>query len=318
MTDTIPNPRPLTDAESADFMENGFVILRDVVPADVRQRLQSVFEAQVERLAAQLFDEGLIRATYDDLPFETRFAALRADLPSKFPTSWRKALVSEEVYDLWQRPELLGPARSLVGDEVYAHGVWNGRPREPGAPIQRVLWHQDAHYYRGWDAADGPLISMWTPLVPVDEAAGCLQLLAGSHRAGYLTRVRGFNNLFTVPDEDIDGYDVVSAVMQPGDLLIFGDLTVHQATENTADYVRWSIDIRFAAATAPIISKTPRGYYCFSATDPTRVESFETWEARYNYDDVGLDAEIENFDTTGDLGEAARALGVSRAELEVF
>ena len=68
---------------------------------------------------------------------------------------------------------------------------------------------------------------MWTPLVPADERAGCLQLAAGSQRAGYLARHRCFNNLFTVSDEDLAGYEIVPADMHPDDVLLFSELTLH-------------------------------------------------------------------------------------------
>jgi ectoine hydroxylase-related dioxygenase (phytanoyl-CoA dioxygenase family) len=302
------------------FDEQGYIILRDVIPAAALERVQEVFESVVERLATTWYEEGLITETYADLPFAKRFAALRAQLPSRFPTSWRKAMLSEAVYDLWQLPQLTGPVRSLAGDELYAHGVWNGRPREPHTSVQKVLWHQDAHYYKGWDKADGTLISVWMPLVPVDAPSGCLQLLEGSQRKGYVERVRGANGLFTVRDEELEGFPVITAAMQPGDALFFSDLTLHQALANEADYVRWSIDIRFGSATPQIIDKTPRGYYCYSASDPSRVESFEQWADRYDYSAVGLEAELENLEEGSytDLNEVAKQLQISRSELEVF
>lgn len=319
MTTTATHAHALTDAQVAEFEQNGFLILRDVVPADVRDGVQSIFEGVVDRLATTWHEEGLIGSTYPDLSFEKRFAAVRAELPARFPTSWRKALVSPAVYDLWQRPELLGPIRSLLGDEVYAHGVWNGRPREPHTSVQKILWHQDAHYYKGWDKTDGKLISMWMPLVPVEARSGCLQMIPGSQNLGYVPRIRGSNNLWTVDDAVLADKPVTTAVMNPGDALLFTDLTLHQALPNEADFVRWSIDIRFGTATPAIISKTPRGYYAFSAEDPSRVESFETWQKRYDYSEVGLEAELENLDDSpADIDEVARQLQISRSELEVF
>lgn len=317
---TATHPHALSDEQRAAYDRDGYLVLRGVVPAAVRAELQEVFEGVVDTLAKRWFDEGFVDNTFDDLPFETRFAALREQLPPRFATSWRKVLVSPEVYRLWQRPELLGPVRSLLGDEVYAHGVWNGRPREPHTAVQKILWHQDAHYYKGWDDADGELISVWMPLVPATEQAGCLQVAAGSHKVGYIDRLRGWNSLYTVADEALAGYDIVTCEMEPGDALLFSDLTLHQGLDNKADYVRWSIDIRYGEATPGIIGKTPRGYYCFSGEDPSRVESFETWQARYNYDEVGLDAEVETDgnDRYDDLDGAAKALGTSRSELEVF
>lgn len=314
----MAHPHALTDEQLADYERDGVLLLEGVVPASVIADLRTLFEATVDKMAGQWHREGFIADPRPDLPFETRFAALREQLPARFPTSWRKILVSPTVYGLWQRPELLGAARSLLGDEVYAHGVWNGRPREPNNPIQKVLWHQDAHYYRDWDATDGRLISVWIPIVPVDEESACLEVAVGSHRKGRYERFRGVNRLFTVADGDLEGYEMRAFRMQPGDALIFSDTTLHQSLDNVSDHVRWSIDIRFGEATPEVMSKTPRGYYCYSGTDPSRVESYETWVDRYDYDKVGLDTEIEDLDTSVDLDEAAKLLGISRSELEVF
>lgn len=314
----MSHPHALTPDELAAYDRDGFLVLRHVVPPGVIADLRDVFAATVDRLAAQWHAEGFVADPCESLPFDTRFAALREQLPARFPTSWRKALVSPTVYALWQRPELLGPMRSLLGDELYAHGVWNGRPREPNNPIQKVLWHQDAHYYRDWDPADGKLVSVWVPLVPVDEQSACLAMAVGSHGKGRFERLRGANRLFTVPDRDLEGYEQRAIAMDPGDVLMFTDTTLHQSLDNTSDHVRWSIDIRFGQATPGIIDKTPRGYVCFSAGDPSRVEPIETWTDRYDYDKVGLDAEIEDLDTDVDLDDAARSLGISRSELEVF
>lgn len=314
----MTHPHALSTEQLADFDRDGYLVLRGIVPSAVIDDLRDVFAATVDRLAAQWKTEGFIEDACEELPFETRFAALRSQLPSRFPTSWRKTLVSPTVYSLWQLPELVGPLRSLLGDELYAHGVWNGRPREPHNSMQKVLWHQDAHYFRDWDPADGGLVSVWMPLVPVTATSGCLEMAVGSHKRGWIARLRGSNGLFTVADEDLEGFERRAIEMEPGDALMFTDTTLHQSLDNVADHVRWSIDIRFGQATPNIISKTPRGYHCFSASDPSKVEPIDVWADRYDYDKFGLDAEIEDFDSSADLDEAARSLGMSRSELEVF
>lgn len=309
----------LTDEEKARFEKDGYVILRDVVPAQRLEAVRQVFVDTVDKLAKQWRDEGFVTNTADDEPFERRFAVLREQLPPRFPTSWRRVLVSPAVYGLWQEPALLGRIRDLIGDEVFAHGVWNGRPREPGnVDVQRIGWHQDAHYYRDWNDDDGDLVTMWMPLVPVDVESGCLQILPGSHTRGWIPPVRSANNLHTVADEDLAGGTPVTAVMDPGDALLFTDKTLHRALDNNSDRVRWSIDIRFGQATPEVMSKTPRGYICHSAADPSRVESYETWEARYDYGLAELAEELEKAPTTLDVAEVAARMGTSRSELESF
>lgn len=311
---------PLSPQQLADFEQDGFVIVRDLLPKDLLDDVRAVFAGVVDDLARQWRDEGFITDTGDDLPFETRFIRLREQLPPKFATSWRSILVSPTVFSLWQRPELLGPIRSLLGDEIYAHGVWNGRPREPGNSIQKVYWHQDAHYYRGWDPADGKLISVWMPLVDATADAGCLEFLRGSHRGGLVPASRSSaNNLFTVADEIVEQYETAVAECRPGDAIFFGDTTIHQSRDNVADYVRWSIDIRFGEASEGIISKTPRGYHCFSASNPGRVEDYETWVDRYDYSKVGVGAEIGDGDVGPvDYDAVAQLLNVPASELRAF
>ena len=319
---TVPHPSErhlLSDDEREQFLRDGYLVRRGVLDDARLEPLRQVFSRTVDQLARRWQDEGFVSDLHEDLPFDRRFAAIRAQLPAKFPTSWRRVLVSPEVYALWQQPELLGIARSVVGDEVYAHGVWNGRPREPHNHVQKVLWHQDAHYYKAWDPTDGRLLTMWMPLVPVDAESGCLEVAPRSHTRGWIERTHGYNGLFTVPDHVLADFQGVAVNMDPGDVLIFSDTTLHQSLDNTSDRVRWSIDIRFAEATGEVISKTPRGYWCFSASDPARVESYEEWASRYDYDRVGLDAELENAKFEGiDLDRLARKLQISRTEFEVF
>ena len=310
MAEAVANPHPLTEAERAALEDDGFVIIRRVVPDAALDEVRSAFAGAVDRLARQWHEEGLLADLHEELPFESRYAAIRADLPARFAVSWRRILVSEAVHGLWQVPEILGRARSVVGDEVFAHDIWNGRPREPHTAIQKIGWHQDAHYYRKWDPADGVLLSMWLPLVPVDEESGCLQFIPGSHKRGWVPfRQNPLNNLLELPPEAVGDVPPVSAVTEPGDLVLFTDTTVHQALDNRRDgYVRWSIDIRFGQPTPPIVAKSRMGYHCFSASDPGRVEPYEVWAERYRFSD----------DADAKLDELAGQLGVSRSEVRVF
>jgi hypothetical protein len=285
MNETM-TPTGLTAEQIQSFEDQGFLLLRGVLPPSALEPIKGVFEKTVDEQANQWFAEGKIHDKCENLSFETRYAGLREQLPHTFSNSWKRILVSRELYELWQQPELIALMRSLIGDEIYAHGTWNGRPRAPKQPVATIDWHQDAHYYPHFEMTDQPLISVWMPLVPVDETAGCLQVIPQSHKLGPLRAVRlPRNNLVGVADEDIDHLTPYSCIMEPGDVLLFQALTVHRALENNADYVRWSIDIRYCdASNEQAVSKAGRGYYCFSTSDPSRVQSFETWAAQYDYE----------------------------------
>ena len=64
-----------------------------------------------------------------------------------------------------------------------------GRVKLPESEVTAWPWHQDTQYY-GNPTQHLHVISVWIPLVDVDERNGCLHLLPGSHRWGLLGGAR--------------------------------------------------------------------------------------------------------------------------------
>ncbi len=307
----------LTGEEVATFERDGFLIRRGVIDKETLEGLQRVFADAVDRLADSWVEAGVITDAAKGYPFDQRWNVLRAQLPALYATAWRRILVSPEVYALWQHPALLDAARTLIGPDLIAHSIWNGRPRDSaGHDTQRIHWHQDAHYYKQWDPTDGKLISAWVPLVRVDGDSGCLEMGPGSHRQGLIPQVPSVNGLRTVADEHVPA-NPFTAAMEPGDVLFFSDLTLHHALDNNAGRVRWSIDIRFGEATEPVIRKSSRGYIV-SHTDASRVESYETWANRYKYTLRELGEELGADYGDGDAAAIAKTIGTSALDLESY
>jgi len=275
----------LTREDRDAFGRDGFLLLRNIVPKATIDEIRGVFGGVVDRQANEWLEEGRIPERYETEPFETRYARMRDHVPATFSNSWKRIIVSEPVYRLWQLPELLALMRPLLGDELYAHATFNGRPRVPGQLVQTIDWHQDAHYYPEWSTYEWNILSCWMPLVPVDGETGCLQVLPGYHTGGIRPRVKlPRNNLVGLADSELEGFEPFTCVMNPGDVLIFGPLIAHRATDNNGPNVRWSIDIRFAPYSESIAEHSKRGYVCHSAANPERVESFESWAAKYDYE----------------------------------
>lgn len=301
----------LTGEEVAAYERDGFLIRRGIIDKETLAGLQAVFEDAVDRLADSWVEAGVITDPARDELFDQRWNVLRAQLPAMYATAWRRILVSPAVYALWQHPALLETAHALVGDDLIAHAIWNGRPRDSGGlETQRIHWHQDAHYYKQWDAADGKLMSAWLPLVPVDATVGCLEVAPGSHKQGLVPQVPSVNGLRTVPDEYIPAEPLV-AEMEPGDVLFFTDLTLHRALDNVGGRVRWSIDIRYGEATEPVMRKSGRGYRI-------GVDSFDDWNAKYQYSLLELGEELGADYGSGDAAEIAKAIGTSALDLESY
>jgi phytanoyl-CoA hydroxylase len=273
---------PLTGDELSQLNDLGYVVVRGALPGDALQSIRAALADVVDRMARDWLTEGLIKDPHENAPFETRWMLIRRQLPAKRPVTWRRVLVSRAIYDLWRRPELTGRMRSSLGDELWAHDTWNGRPREPNAPVQKINWHQDAHYLRFWQPADGNVLTCWIPLVPVDVPAGCLQIIPRSHTWGVLRpKFDEFYNR-NLPDAKLPVAEAVSVEAVPGDVVIFTERTVHQALHNNADYVRWSVDIRFGVDSPIMRSKACGGFLCRTAGDIAAMETFEEWAAKYD------------------------------------
>ena len=282
----------LTTSELDRFASDGYTIIPQLLDDHVHlEPIRHILTKGVDQQAQDWFKQGLVHNLCENESFAKRYGALRQQFPASFSNSWRRMLVSREIYSVWQYTPLLGIIRQFLGNELYASNIWNTRPRAPQQSVQTVDWHQDAQYMQHYDAVRDHAISVWIPLVPVDIQSGCLQLIPKSHKKGIRPEIRvERNNLIGLADTEVKGMETVSCIMQPGDVLLFSELLYHRALENQSDYTRWSLDIRYFDATNEALSAKEaeryrgRGYYCFSAANPQRVESYETWAATYEYD----------------------------------
>jgi ectoine hydroxylase-related dioxygenase (phytanoyl-CoA dioxygenase family) len=125
-----------------------------------------------------------------------------------------------------------------------------------GGTQQRTPWHQDQPYYN----VDGRGVSAWIPVDPV-PAAGCLELLAGSHRGPWLmprTFLKGEARWFAegslaeLPDVEADRarFDIRSFELAPGDAIFFDFLTVHGAPGFPFGGRRRVLSLRYLSADA--------------------------------------------------------------------
>jgi ectoine hydroxylase-related dioxygenase (phytanoyl-CoA dioxygenase family) len=125
-----------------------------------------------------------------------------------------------------------------------------------GGTRQRTPWHQDQPYYN----VDGRGVSAWIPVDPVPEA-GCLELVAGSHRGPWLMprtfldgQARWFpeGSLAELPDIEADraAFDIRRFALQPGDAIFFDFLAVHGAPGFPFPGRRRVLSLRYLSAGA--------------------------------------------------------------------
>jgi ectoine hydroxylase-related dioxygenase (phytanoyl-CoA dioxygenase family) len=208
-----------------------------------------------------LLDEGEIAAAARAVeavlasPSPLAQVASAADDPGTFTEDFCRWPEIPEIEQLARHSQVPAIAAALMATpqvRLYHDHVLvkEGRTR------QRTPWHQDQPYYN----VDGRGVSAWIPVDPV-PAAGCLELVATSHRGPWLMprtfltkEARWFpeGSLAELPDIEADrsGYDIRRFDLEPGDAIFFDFLTVHGAPGFPFDSRRRVLSLRYLSAEA--------------------------------------------------------------------
>jgi len=222
--DRAPDHAPLLDADQvAQYARDGVTVVRGALSAT---------EAETARAA---IEEVLTR------PGPLAIVASRDDDPGRFVEDFRRWQDVPAIEALARHSHVPRLAAGLLAAMTPQSAT--GAVRfyhdhvlvKEGGTRQRTAWHQDQPYYN----VDGPGVSAWIPVDPVPEA-GCLELLAGTHRGPWLMprtfltgEARWFpeGSLAELPDieADRDAFDIRRFDLAPGDAIFFDFLTVHGA-----------------------------------------------------------------------------------------
>jgi phytanoyl-CoA hydroxylase len=263
------------------YQEQGFVVVPGLAPNEALEAVRAAIADAVDQVARQRHADGQIDQVYEDVPFERRLAYVYQNATNK-GMGWNREVFSKAIYDLVTHPTLLDLAEALLGPEITVNGDYWVRTKLPGEQLTTLPWHQDSGYYGAKTAAEH-ILSIWLPLVDVDEHNGCMQFIPGSHRWGLLPTARD-EDRHNIPTEDVEGRGQVETLrMKVGDAVAFHNLTFHRSLMNSSDTIRWSIDLRYSPTGTPTDWLSKMGLFGFvarSRTQPESVEDWPTWHAR--------------------------------------
>jgi phytanoyl-CoA hydroxylase len=235
----------LTHSEIGSYRDQGYLLLREGLKPEDLASVRLLISVLVDKYARQLYHAKKISSLYERESFERRLAVINAE--AKLVTSlWdlTHKVDSPALFDLIRHPALLDRVESLLGPEVAWTGSYVTRPKLPQSELTAFPWHQDSQYY-GEATQHIHIVSVWIPLVDVDEHNGCLYVMQGSHNWRLLKGQRGADNrIRTFEDVEKRGRPV-ALPMRQGDILFFSNLTFHASKLNTTDEVRWSVDLRY-------------------------------------------------------------------------
>jgi ectoine hydroxylase-related dioxygenase (phytanoyl-CoA dioxygenase family) len=136
-------------------------------------------------------------------------------------------------------PAIKDICHDLIGDEVRLY--WDQSVYKKTQVPQEFPWHQDNGYTF---IEPQQYLTLWIPLVDVDEENGCPWIAPGVHKLGtlehWVTDI-GLVCLNSVPD-------AVPAPARAGDIVVFSSLAPHRTGPNLkADSVRKAYILQYAS-----------------------------------------------------------------------
>jgi ectoine hydroxylase-related dioxygenase (phytanoyl-CoA dioxygenase family) len=235
----------LSQSEVDTYQDQGYLVLRQCIKPEDLSSARVLIDELVDRHARKLYEAGKISSLHDGESFERRLAVINEEAGLKTRIfDLTEAFDSPELFSLIRHPVILDSVESLLGPEIAWTGSCAARPNLPQYEATVFPWHQDSQYY-GEPTKHLHIVSVWIPLVDVDESNGCLSLIPGSHTWSLLKGERDASNTIQI-FEDVEkrGKPLVLP-MRKGDILFFTNLTFHTSKLNSTDKVRWSVDLRY-------------------------------------------------------------------------
>lgn len=234
------------------FVDDGYLVVSGLVESD----LVEAARAEVVRFARGEYPVTNLPPSAPDATDDERLAAV---LAVHFP-HW----VSDVAADLVVHPGIA----EVLGEICGAHlAHWDGGVKAmqsmlflkpPGLPGQ--AWHQDERFI---PTRDRSLVGAWIALDDADLDNGCLWVLPGSHRRGYLwpTRPHGRPDEFDPTDESygFDDTDAVAVPVSTGDVVFFNGYLLHRSMRNRSDRTRRALVNHYMSATSLLPWMTTKG-----------------------------------------------------------
>ncbi len=203
----------LNNQQPFEFQQNGHILLKGLATTEEIARFQPAISAAAYKYST-----------------ETRSLEERDTYGKAFlqiMNLWRS---DEKVKRFVFEKKFAQVAADLLGVEkvrLYHDQALFKEPNGGSTP-----WHQDQYY---WPLDTENTITMWMPLVDIDEQLGMLKFASGSHKKGLVGSVE-------ISDESDETYDkyiaendfsiTKASIMKAGDATFHAGWTIHSAGAN--------------------------------------------------------------------------------------
>jgi ectoine hydroxylase-related dioxygenase (phytanoyl-CoA dioxygenase family) len=161
--------------------------------------------------------------------------------------------------DFARHPVIQDLCHDLIGPDVRLY--WDQSVYKKTEKLQEFPWHQDNGYTF---IEPQQYLTLWVPLVDVDEENGCPWIAPGHHRLGTLAHEVSPTGLVCLRSAP----QAVAAPARAGDIVVFSSLAPHRTGPNLkAGTVRKAYILQYAPEGA--MTRLPDGRV-LTQTDPVR------------------------------------------------
>lgn len=144
---------------------------------------------------------------------------------------------------------ILDLVESLIGSDIV---LWAGALfSKPGGDGRAVPWHQDGIY---WPLRPMATVTLWVALDRADRENGCMRVIPGSHRDGFLPHETSDREGLVLNTGLVEGSfdtDKVRAIeLEAGQVSLHDAFLVHGSEPNTSPRRRAGLTLRYMPATS--------------------------------------------------------------------
>ena len=239
----------LTTEQLEEFHTRGVLIAKNALTDEDLQPVINEISEFIDHRAHELKAEGKIEDLCENEPFETRYGRLFAQSREIGNGLDIMNYRGKAVFEFLYNKNLLDVIESLLGPEIICNPIQHLRPTPPiryyedSNPASHIgPLHQDAGVIMP-EAEGSDIITCWLPLGDATAEMGCLEVLPGVVKKGYLRHQPEGGT--TIYPEDIPEIEPVPMVCYRGDLVLMSRFTPHRGTPNRSDKCRWSMDLRY-------------------------------------------------------------------------
>ena len=218
------NNLTLTDAQKAQYENDGYLIVKNFVSAEEATLLFNIATGD-DVLKGKTFDFN------DQSGKSTKLALWFTPGDDTYGLLTRSEAMVHAVQDLLGEGEVCHFHSKLMQKEPKVGGAWE--------------WHQDyGYWYKNGFLFPDAMISVMLALTEANQKNGCLQVLKGTHKMGrvehnFAGEQQGADMDFV--NEALGRFERVHVELEPGDILFFHSNILHMSEANTSDKARWSM-----------------------------------------------------------------------------